>query len=120
VQGTAFAQLQGLASLKTLGVRDSQVDDEGLRSMVQLPQLQYLTVSQSQVAGKRLANVNWPLGLEMVDVSVSDFGDEGLMNLSKCKSLRTAVIVGTKVTPEGLKQFRKARPWTIVHGPDVR
>ena len=97
-----MAELAGLKDLRALSLNDNtRVTDAGLKTIVKLKQLRWLSLGHTQVTSvKDLAGLE---NLENLFLPGTKITDEGLNGLDGFKKLEGLFLSGTGVTDEGLK-----------------
>ena len=92
--------------------RGVQFGDEHLELLGGAPWLEWLALSDSQVTdeGVRTLIANHP-HLERLEIDGTQVTDDGLASLSKLKSLNWVSLDGTHITPEGVAALQAALPY---------
>ena len=111
VSDVGMKALQSLVNLHTLDLSRMEITAQGLEPLVKLPKLRRLNLWQST----RIDDRAGPHLLALKSVEILDLGDTSVTDallgqLEAMKGLKVLFISGTKVTPEGVERFRKARP----------
>jgi hypothetical protein len=119
VSGTAFGKFLPDNQLTDIALSRSPVNDDGVKATAQLRRLESLSISDStaSVTMASLGKVEWPQALRDISLGGSGLTDEGLMRFVSCPKLFVVGVQGTQVTPDGVKQFRQAKPQVMVMGP---
>jgi internalin A len=115
VSDLGLAKLSKLKKLKRLDVSGAQLTPAGLKVLHGLPQLERLSVwncpALDDSAGEVLAAIP---SLVNLDVSYTSMGDGALRSLAGLPHLKELYLTETKVTPEAVEAFRKAKPECFV------
>jgi Leucine-rich repeat (LRR) protein len=90
VTDTSFEHLKGLTRLETLNLRGTRVTDAGVERLKGLTQLQVLTLFESQ-----------RVGLDLSETQVTDVGLESLKQMTKLGSVN---LYKTRVTDAGIQR----------------
>lgn len=87
ISDAGLEEVAKLTSLETLDLRATQITDAGLAKLLELPKLKTLELANTAIT------------------------DAGLLSLQKLKSLSKVSVFNCKqVTPQGIANFKKARP----------
>jgi len=97
--------LKGIASLKRLNLRGTQVTDNGLTHLKQFKSLEYLDLPES-TTDKGLAHLADLSNLKRLYIP-SRITDAGLRHLPKLKSLEELQLYGEGITDEGMSHVAK-------------
>jgi hypothetical protein len=100
----------GLVNLESLALCGTDITDECLRVISQLPRLNKLYVSGAQVSDDGVAALRASNTIQVLDISYcKNVGDDGIESLSTLPlwSLNT---VGTRVSEQGKEMLRGAIP----------
>ena len=109
------AKLAKLTNLKRLDISGAKVTAAGLRSLEKLPNLERLSLwNCAKVDDAAAAELASFPKMSNVDLSYTPVGDATLKSLTKLADLKLLYLTDTKVTPEGLQEFRKAKPAAYV------
>ena len=90
----------------TLG--GTQVTDEGLIHLTQLPRLRVLRLSRTAITDAGMSVLAKCETLESIDVSQTQVGDQGVWELRALPRLRILNLFQTRVTDRGLASFQDA------------
>ena len=111
VSDAGMATLEKMINLHTLDLSRMEITAKGLAPLMRLPALRRLNLAQStridDAAAQYFLDMN---RLEILDLSQTAVTDAFLDRLEGMKQLRLLMVDGTKVTPERVERFRKARP----------
>lgn len=113
-----MARLEKLQGLKLRGIiLPPMADDAMLAKLSLFPDLQYLPLHEKPITNAGMVHLTKLPKLDFLIIDRTGISDEGLRTLQKCSPTLTKLFAyGTKVTPEGLEEFRKARP-SVYLGP---
>ncbi len=104
-------QLARLTSLRRLNLTGSMLTAAGIRHLRSLDSLEHLNLAHGErignAAGAALAELH---SLRSVNVSYTQFGDEGLFALRDHPNLLRIIAVGARITDEGVSEFVSAHP----------
>lgn len=115
VSDAGVDQLTALPKLERLALNNTQVTGRGLH---RLPNLMYLNLSGSQVDDEGLRDIVRLNNLRILTLQETCVTDAGLEHLKGLPGRPQINLIGTQVTPEGVAQFKAARPELLnVHGP---
>ncbi len=110
-----LAKLSKLEKLQHLDLSGSAITPNGLKSLANLRDLRRLSLWNVKGIDDTAAPYLEALGnLTSLDLSNTAVGDETLGRLSKLSGLRHLYVGETKVTPEGLADFRREHPSSVV------
>ncbi len=98
-----------------LDLRNSNVTDEMLPALKNLPHLNRLHLDQTAISDKGLAHLAGLDFLEYLNIYGTKTTDTGLKQLENLKNLKSAYLWQTGVTGEGLARFVAARPEVFVN-----
>jgi len=111
VSDVGMKALANLANLQTLDLSRMEITAQGLEPVTKMPKLRRLNLWQcariDDKAGRHLLGMK---SLEVLDLGDTSVTDRLLDELTAMKSLKLLMVGGTKVSPERVEQFRKARP----------
>ncbi len=103
-------QLARLSNLRRLNLTRSMLTAAGIRNLQPLARLEDLNLSHAggidDAAGPELAGLT---SLRSLNVSYTQFGDDGLSALRDHPNLRRVVAAGTRLTEKGISEFVAAR-----------
>jgi len=115
VTDLGLARLSKLEKLQHLDVSGSAITSNGLKALANLRDLRRLSLWNVKGIDDTAAPYLESLGnLTSLDLSNTAVGDETLARLGKLSGLRRLYVGETKVTQEGLAEFRKAHPSSVV------
>ncbi|HUE72640.1 MAG TPA: hypothetical protein VMP01_17270 [Pirellulaceae bacterium] len=98
--------LSKLRSLRDVSLSRIKLSSDGAKHLQVLQALESLDLSFTFVDGE----FDWPAGLLRVDLDNSCLTDKGLLQLPRCRKLRSASFGHTLATSDGVKAFAKERP----------
>lgn len=111
VSDVGMKALANMASLKFLDLSRMEITAQGLEPVTRMTNLQRLNLWQcariDDKAAQHLLKMN---SLEILDLGDTAVTDKLLDDLAGMKSLKLLLVEGTRITPERVEQFRKARP----------
>lgn len=102
VDDDALRHLLGLRELQELKLVNCPVTDAGLKTLAQLPALQTLWLSNTKVTGTGFADFNIDGPLRVLFLQQSPVDDDGLRSIARLTSLELLVLSGSNVTDAGL------------------
>jgi hypothetical protein len=107
----SLAQLGELRTLQWLGSvgKPLEVDNNGLRHLAHLRQLKIITLHTKNLTPLGVGHLSRCPGLELLDLSGTQFTDESVQALNPAQSLRWLTITGP-VSDSLLKQLRERLP----------
>ena len=111
-----FEFLARVDSLESLNVGDTPgLTGRGLDRLLTSDRFKRLYLDRTGVTDKVVTG--WPAnnGLEMLNVNQTGLGAVAAGSLSKFETLRSAFVVGTKISPEAVAKWRMARPSCLVY-----
>ena len=108
--GLSEARILGkMSSLRRL--RQIEVDDAMLAEICHLQGLEYLDAWSSGVTDASVDQLLKLTRMRRLEIRGNQLTDDGLLRLAELKSLqRLDVQFGKRITPEGVREFRKIRP----------
>jgi len=141
ITDSGLSRVQGLGSLRRLGLQCTKVGGEGLRSVQELPnlvqldlsgtpirdetvpclkmlpRLQFLNLSRTEITDASLSDIKDLPNLNCLMVMDTHIGDGGLRFLRTAPRLRWLFVQGTHVTSAGLRELQGANPnlWMDLH-----
>lgn len=118
----ALPRLADLPRLLILNLSGSDADDQGLRHVGRLVELQSLNLDWTPVTDAGLEELTGLTQLHSLWLNETDVTDVGLIHLAKLKSLRRLYLEGTAVTAAGVEQLRQSLPrcdiwWGLASSP---
>jgi hypothetical protein len=120
--GTSDISDETLSRLKKLpvaclSIRGSSISDRGMESLVDLPVLIQLSLTQTNITDEGLRHIGRIRQLETLDLWDTSITDAGLDYLGNSKTLSYLSLDKTKVTKEGVSEFHaKHRKITVSNG----
>ena len=87
---------------------DSQITDDGLVHLKDIPNLDWLNLYNTQITDDGLAHLKRLTKLRGLFLNDTNISDAGLIHLENLRSLRSLSLEDTKVTFEGVKKLQKA------------
>ena len=103
-------------SLESLNVGDTPgLTGQGLDRLLTSDRFKRLYLDRTGVTDKVVTG--WPVNnaLEMLNVNQTGLGSAAAGAMSKFQTLRSAFVVGTKISPEAVAKWRMARPSCLVY-----
>jgi hypothetical protein len=110
--------LEGMQSLDTLVLENTNVDDDGMASLGKLHRLGMLNLGGTQVTSAAIPRLS-TLSLSMLGLSQTAVDDAAISHLCEMKSFNWLLLNGTQVSGEGLWRFRQALPECDLDGEYV-
>jgi hypothetical protein len=114
-----LASLEGKHNLRWLELRQTKITDEGIKHL-RGTDLELLDLSTTKVGDAGLANLgelDLPNLKTLALEQLKGVTDEGILHLSRFKSLEFLSVAGTKVTPTGMRHLKSRIPeLTILSG----
>jgi hypothetical protein len=134
ISNEMIGPLANMANLTSLSLQDSDVDDDGLILLTDLPlkslvlsgglfvgdpglavlenyeELSQLNLSDTGATTAPLALLPNPEKLTSLDMSLTGIGDQDVDQLARFESLATLAIRSTMITPEGVARLEEALP----------
>src|SRR5262249_4352995 len=105
-----LADLAGLKNLRSLDLgSNSGANDQGLKLLASLPQLQTLALSRTRVRDTGVASLAAFKKLETLDLGITKITDAAVGELAKLSQLRGLNVSYAKVTDAGLKKLAALR-----------
>jgi len=112
-----LAHLSSLVELQYLGLEECKLTREGFEKLTPLKQLANLNVDMTGLADEDMEILTLFTELRLVVLRHnSAVTDVGLMKLVGMKQLTGVDIEGTKITSEGVKEFKRLAPNVGVYG----
>jgi WD40 repeat protein len=106
ITGAGFAELKDLRNLRFLYASSSGVNDDGLKGIGQLKNLQTLYLGGAKVTDAGLADLAGLANLQMLTLSYDKITSAGAGALGRLKGLRRLHLIATEMTDDGLKEFK--------------
>lgn len=103
ITSAGLAHLQGLTSLETLRLENTQVSDEGLAYLEGLTSLRTLYLGDTQVTNAGLVHLSNLTTLESLCVHKTQVSDGGMAHLKDLTGLKYLCLHDTQVTDAGLE-----------------
>jgi Leucine-rich repeat (LRR) protein len=111
VTDAGMKALEPLVNLRTLDLSKMDITAQALEPIAKLPKLRRLNLWHSLRIDDRAAQSLMGMKtVEVLDLSDTAVTDKLLDQLTGMKQLKTLLVAGAKVTPEGVERFKKARP----------
>jgi hypothetical protein len=107
-------RLAELPQLCILSLDETQVGNEGLKHVAGLHYLEELRLCNTKVGDNGLESLTASSSLRLLDLEGTQVSDRGLMQLADLPKLIQVYLVGTHVTEQGVRRFRGAAPTVIV------
>jgi len=111
-----FEALARVGTLESLNVGDTPgLTGQGLDRLLTSDRFKRLYLDRTGVTDKVVTG--WPVNnaLEMLNVNQTGLGSAAAGAMSKFQTLRSAFVVGTKISPEAVAKWRMARPSCLVY-----
>jgi hypothetical protein len=105
--------LQKFSQLHTLFIA-GQLDDRGVQTLIQIPTLRRLDISNSRITDKGLTALSALSDLEELGLTHTAISDQGLKALSSMMKLRFLEVSNTSVTISGLAQLSELPALDVV------
>lgn len=119
-QPLTAGQLAALLSLKEqivwLNLAGTELDDESLKIIGQLPQLRKLHLERNRISDQGLSKLSNLLHLEYLNVFGNSITDQGMVHLSKLPKLKELFIGQTKVTEQGIQSLKQSNTGIEITG----
>ncbi|MDP7009756.1 MAG: hypothetical protein QF685_00105 [Verrucomicrobiota bacterium] len=101
-------RISKLTDLTALNLVDTQISDEGLKHIGNLPNLRKLELGRNKnITDAGVQHLMGLKKLEKLNVSYTRVGDKGLMKLGELPSLNYLDLRRSRVTPAGRDRFEK-------------
>ena len=101
--GAGIAHLAKLENLSRLNLRDTSLDDEGLKTIAALPKLDWLDISECRLASPEgIAQLGTATTLTYLDLWETKANDESLAALAGLTNLKVLNLKATAITDESL------------------
>ena len=114
VNDDVLARLPEIKSVLRVDLTGAAVTDEGVKHLQSLPALVTVNLTDTKVTGAGLSELSPRLsGLLLNNLPIDD---TDLSNLAHIKGLSMLGLVGTDVTPDGVRKFKKGRPFLLTVG----
>ena len=97
-----LAAVRQLPTLLRLYLHDLELSDAGLQHLAGLKNLEALSMQQTQVKGPGLVHLKNLVGLQVLNLAQTGTTDADLVHLEGLTNLETLVLEGTRVTGGGL------------------
>ena len=111
VSDVGMKAITPMINLQTLDLSRMEITSRGLEPLTKLPKLRKLNLWQSTRIDDQAASYLLAMkSLEEVDLGDTSISDATLDQLEAMNRLKVLLVSGTKVTPERVERFRKARP----------
>ena len=98
--------LAALHSLEYFAVTETEISDQGVKSLRGLTNLKVLDLYGTKITSAGLAHLQGLTELRELRLGLTDVGDEGLKHLAAMKHLETLMLTRTPVTDAGLAHLR--------------
>ena len=111
VSDAGMEALSSLMNVHTLDLSRMDITAKGLKPLAALPKLRRLNLWQaSRLDDSAVNSLAAIKSLEVLDLADTSITDAALPGLEQMSSLKILFVGGTKVTPEAVARFQKARP----------
>ena len=108
--------ITGLPNLNRLTTPQSSFSDEGMKYIGQLTGLEYLSIENTFLTDDGLVHLSKLRRLSFLNLSENAVTDAGLHHLKQLEGLRVVNVTDTFVSPDGAAAFRKVRPDVRIDG----
>ena len=98
--------LGNLPTLQELNLSDNPITDAGLASLAGLSQLKYLDLRNTRITGAGLKSLAQCESLELLYLNGTSITDAGLAQLKSLTAIRALALGNTRITDEGLKHVQ--------------
>jgi hypothetical protein len=115
ISDDALACLQELPQLEVLWLQFTTVGDAGLEHVAALPGLQSLDLRDVPISDAGLVHIGKLGRLDLLDLSGTGVTDAGLVHLHGLRNLQSLSLHGTAVTEAGLRRLHRALPRCQIH-----
>lgn len=110
--------LNGEGTVRSVVFTDIPISDAALVRLQDLPDLEVLSLSGTQVTNSGMSHLTNLERLSYLFMNDTDITDQGLMTLADSVALRYISLDNTDVTAQAVEEFRKRSPGTVVqHSP---
>lgn len=93
--------------LRELALAETSLNDDGLRSLCQLPLLTDVNLAGTRVSPAALRGVTKLRHLRLLNISGDSFTDEHLEAVAGCPRLQTLKVFGAKISPQGFRHLKR-------------
>lgn len=101
-----LAGMTDLPNLAGITLERTKVTDAGLRHLARFPALKTIWLGYTEITGSRFGDLAELPNLAGMDLEGTKVTDDGLANLRHLKSLQGVSVVGTAVTDAGLEHLK--------------
>jgi hypothetical protein len=102
-----LACLRGLADLEELSLNETNVTDDGMRYLEDMPSLRYLFLNHTRISSAGLAHIKGLRNLESLSLVNTDVGDEGMKYLAELSHLEYLDVCRTRVTDDAIPHIKQ-------------
>ncbi|MCC9658822.1 hypothetical protein [Rhodopirellula halodulae] len=89
---------------------DSRINSRTIDALLAMPNLKVVSFDRSTIDRDAFKRLHTSTSIELIGFGGTNIADEGLLSLVPLKSLRVVDVFQSDVTPQGVAQFRAARP----------
>lgn len=104
---SSLRELNGLRTLKRLGLMDTQVTDAGISQLPNLVAIHELDLSSTHITDAGLANLKNIRGLRSLHLGYTKLHDVGLAHIVQVNELDELTLAGTCITDAGLEHLKR-------------
>ena|SRR5687768_553150 len=107
--------LQGRKADNVVLLDNPELTDDDLQGLKNAPLTRSLTIVGSRITDKGLVHLRNLRQLELLDLKKNpQITDAGLVHLEELENLEKLILIGTSVTPAGVKKLQRALPNTKI------
>jgi hypothetical protein len=99
--------LEDLSMIESLSLRNTQVDNETIPALVNMPELVHLDLSNSKVTDAGLKHVAEAKRLKYLFLNHLPITDQGLIHLQSLKELEELELCFTQISDDGIQHLQK-------------
>jgi len=104
-----MALLGSCAEIKALHLGGSDITNDGLKHIVGMTKLEYLTLHYTQITDEGLEHLRGLSKLSRLNLSDTSVGDRGIKHIEGLENLRELWLDNTRLTDDGLKHLEGLR-----------
>jgi internalin A len=117
VTDEGLKMMEGMKYLEVLYLNHCDVTDEGMKTIATIESLTHLDLESTKVSDAGMTTIKGLPKLEELTISKTAVTDAGLRELKAMKSLKRVFVTKSKITKGGVDDLRKALPEILVYGP---
>ena len=106
IDSESLCSIESLASLWSIGIRNTDLTDDALPLLASFPQLQVLDLGYNPNVGKNLESLTRARQVSWIDLSTTAVANESLSPLGRLASLQRLALQCTAVTDAGLSELQ--------------